>query len=39
MGITLAPSGCLYRINTGEGAVEISANGVKSVETDIGWHR
>ena len=38
IGIALIPSGCIYRIKTGEGAVEVSAGGVKSVETDIGWH-
>ena len=36
--VTLAPSGCLYRVNTGEAAVEISATGEKTVVTGVGWH-
>lgn len=38
MVAAMPSSGCLYRVNTGEAAVEISAGGDKFVETDVGWH-
>lgn len=37
-GTALVPSGCLYRVETGEAAVYTGMGGEKSIETGVGWH-
>ena len=34
----MLPSGCIYRVDTGEAGIYTSAGGEKSVETGVGWH-